>query len=233
MQLGKDYTNVEYDTEHTGRFGFGFKHGSLRLGETAVIVSACSNTNTASLGILSIHDYKQWQRTVRESRLPAPPVVVQYATLDLNTLRPAAGCSTQASYDTVLASIDRLTGISREMLMTLINDKVQRDRDVYIRTTSVTSFTRVFISHLRRNERTQRYELMDVDSDLRLEGTDGDHLLRQRDNHSFHRNESNKLMRPPLDYSLREYLLLLRYVSPATSTWSCNVCVLCGRCAVR
>jgi hypothetical protein len=182
-------------------------------------VSACSNANTASLGILSIHDYKKWQRTVRESRLPAPPVVVQYATLDLNTLRPAAGCSTQASYDTLLASIDRLTGMSREMLMTLINDKVQRDRDVYIRTTSVTSFTRVFISHLRRDERTQRYELLDLEpEDLRLEGTDGDHLLRHRDNYSFHRNEANKLMRPPLDNSLREYLLLLRGVSPATST---------------
>lgn len=68
FRLGKSYNAAERDVKRVGRYGIGFKQGSMRIGSTAVVLSKSLKHNTVSLGILSNEPYK-----VRVIMMTPPP----------------------------------------------------------------------------------------------------------------------------------------------------------------
>lgn len=174
-----------------------------REGKQVAPNPAPGDAPTASFGVLSIEAYHQ-----SASETERQPVVTEHATLNLSTMQADARFNTPEEYDRVMDIIHGLVPyFTREYLVAYAARFVVHTEGSAWDVCGVKSSTSIFVSKLKLSKACckspHKLELIrdDWGSDIRLEDHEGKiYCLPTRPPCS----NAEGLLRPPMDYSLRE-----------------------------
>jgi serine/threonine protein kinase len=187
FRLGKTYARDRDDdlqAQRVGRYGWGFKQGSLRIGSTAVVITKSLKNKTLSFGILSNEPHLR-----DENAAPVCRVV----TLSADTMEPDPAHTSREAFREASELMARYSFITQERHWPLMLNTWGAGE----------SGTTVFIQGIER---------LDPESgklwrELKVDRTNADLLLVNRGGRK-HLNTRGALLAEsvPIDHSLRAYL---------------------------
>uniref|UniRef100_A0A0G4G9P0 CW-type domain-containing protein n=1 Tax=Chromera velia CCMP2878 TaxID=1169474 RepID=A0A0G4G9P0_9ALVE len=185
FSFGRDEAETQRDQSKAGRWGVGYKMGSMRVADTAVVVTKQKKSDTVSVGIMCNRPFRE------EGRL----FVFENTTLTYPDFRVHPRYSSQEKYDKVASELAQWSFLNREKIAWVVATR-WRDNE---------SGTAVFLQHWR--EGFERLEVVRPCSNEGGEGGDLRLVDSTRKGRMFQqemRENSNDPVR--IDFSLREYL---------------------------
>ncbi|GAB5029758.1 inactive receptor partial [Nannochloropsis oceanica] len=187
FRLGKTYARDQDDNlqaQRVGRYGWGFKQGSLRIGSTAVVITKSLKHKTLSFGILSNEPHLR-----EENAAPVCRVV----TLSADTMEPDPAHTSREAFREASALMARYSFVTHKRLWPLMLNTWGAGE----------SGTTIFIQGIER---------LDPESgklwrELKVDRANADLLLVNRGGKK-HLNTRGALLAEsvPIDHSLRAYL---------------------------
>jgi serine/threonine protein kinase len=187
FRLGKTYARDRDDdvqAQRVGRYGWGFKQGSLRIGSTAVVLSKSLKHKTLSFGILSNEPHLKDENT-------AP--VCRVVTLSADTMEPDPTHTSREAFREASELMARYSFITQERHWPLMLNTWGAGE----------SGTTVFIQGIEREDpETGKFW-----RELKVDKSNADLLLVNRGGKK-HLNTRGALLAEsvPIDHSLRAYL---------------------------
>lgn len=184
FRLGKTYARDRKNVERVGRYGCGFKQGSLRIGSTAVVLSKSLRHKSLVMGILSNEPHLR-----DENAAPVCRVV----TLSPDTMEPDPLYTSRQAFREASELIARYSFVTPERHWSLLLNAWAAGE----------SGTVVYIQGMERGDP----EGGGVWRELRVDRAEGDLQLVTRTGKK-HLNTRGALLAHdvPIDYSLRAYL---------------------------
>ena len=184
FRLGKSYSAKARDVHRTGRYGLGFKQGSLRIGSTAVVLSKSLKHKTLSFGILSNEPHLR-----NEEAAPICRVV----TLSADTMEPDPAFTPREAFREVSELIAEHSFITPERWWPLMLNTWDAGE----------SGTTVFIQGIERKDP----DTGKLWRELRVDKANADLLLVNRAGKKHLNTRGGSLADSvPIDHSLRAYL---------------------------